>query len=186
MTEVNENNWEHAYCIFCRSGTEEKVAAELIRQHDGLLAMPVYQEKHQSRSGVKSLVREVMLPGYVFVYTRDIPDDERKFTRGNPNALRILSDADGAAELYGDNLDYARWVMRYSGLIRCSKAVRVGSRIRITEGPLKDYEGYIREISKKNRNGRIEIPFMGQTIKAWLPFEWVEETKEESTWKREE
>ena len=181
MTQVTGDNWEHAYCIFCRSGMEEKVAANLMRQHDDLLAMPVYQEKHQSKGGVKSLVREVMLPGYVFLYSQAPQNNDRGLIRGAPNALKVLSDADGAAELYGANLEYARWVLHYSGLITCSKAIRLGSRVQITEGPLKDYEGCIREISKKNRNGKVEIPFMGQTIRVWLPFEWVEETKEEKS-----
>ena len=176
MTQITENSWEHAYCIFCRSGTEEKVASNLMQQQDKVLAMPVYQEKHQSKGGVKTLVREVMLPGYVFLYSETPQNTDRSLIRGTPNALRILSDADGTSELYGANLDYARWVIHYSGLISCSKAIRIGSRVQITEGPLKDYEGCIREISKKNRNGRVEIPFMGQTIRVWLPFEWVEET----------
>lgn len=163
----------NAYCLFCRVGYEEKVAQTITMQNTNILALPVLQEKHQSKNGTRTLIKQVMLPGYVFIYA-NYPI-EMKYILCDSKALRFLKDTEGCCELYGENLKYAKWVLRYNGLLECSKAMRLGSRVKIIEGPLKDYEGYIREISKKNRNGRIEMTFMGQTISAWLPFEWVEE-----------
>jgi transcription antitermination factor NusG len=114
-----------------------------------------------------------MLPGYVFIFADGCKNIKRISL--NSNVLRLLRDTDGVYELYGENLEYARWVLQYDGLIKCSKAIRLGSRIKVTDGPLKDYEGHIKEVSKKNRNGRVELVFMGRTLSVWLPFEWVEE-----------
>jgi transcription antitermination factor NusG len=177
---LTENNFHYStddniivYCLFCRVGSEEEVANTINKQQqDNLLALPVLQEKHRSINGVRSIVVQVMLPGYVFVYSTGSIPMERILQ--NSKAMRFLSDTQGDYELYGYNLEYAKWLLNYKGLICCSKALRVGSRVQVVEGPLKDYEGHIKEISKKNRNGRIETKFMGQEISVWLPFEWVE------------
>lgn len=161
------------FCFFCRVGYEEKVANEINKYNDGLLALPVLQEKHRSQNGVRTIVKQVMLPGYVFVYSNESITIERILK--NSKVLRVLKDTDGDCELYGKDMEYAKLVLKYNGLLSCSKAIRLGSHVKVVEGPLKDYEGYIKEISKKNRNGRIEMMFMGQMISAWLPFDWVEE-----------
>lgn len=175
---MNEKEYQHesytnAYCLFCSAGYEQKVAGIINRRNGGILAMPVLQEKHKSENGARSIVRQVMLPGYVFIYSKETV--HLKSLLYHSKALRFLKDTEGACELYGENLAYAKWVLYYNGLIGCSKAVRMGSRVKIMEGPLKDYGGYIKEISKKNRNGRIEMMFMGRPISTWLPFEWMEE-----------
>ena len=174
-----ENTWSKeckynkAYCLFCCVGYERKVAEAITKNHESLMAFPVLQEKHQSKNGIRTLVKQVMLPGYVFIYTNEeMPMGQ---ILCNSKALRFLKDTEGACELSDNNLEYAKWVLEYNGLITCSKAVRLGSRVKVVDGPLKDYEGYIMEISKKNRNGRVEMTFMGRSINVWLPFEWVEE-----------
>lgn len=173
ISQGGSQDYSKTYCLFCSSGHEEKVAQHINSQYENVLALPVFQVKHRSEKGVKTLVKEVMLPGYVFVYSSDtIPMTQILL---NSKTLKFLKDSEGTYELYGGNLEYAQWVLRYNGIIGCSKAVRIGSRIKVIDGPLKDYEGYIKEVSKKNRNARIEMMFMGRMISAWLPFEWVED-----------
>ena len=172
MTE-NSSNYKKAYCLFCRSGYEEKVAHAINRHHKDMLALPIFQEKHRSKNGVRRIVKQVMLPGYVFIYANKKVFMEELLC--DSKAIRPLKDTDGKCELFGENLKYAQWVLRYNGIISCSKAIRLGSRVRIVDGPLKDYKGQVREISKKNRNGRIEVVFMNRALDIWLPFEWVEE-----------
>ncbi len=171
----DKTGFNKAYCLFCVSGCEEKIAAEINKRYNDILALALFQEKHQSKNGVRSIVKKVMIPGYVFIFSNeDIPFNQILF---NTKAIKFLMDTDGNNELYGENLEYANWVLSYMGMIGCSSAVRIGSRVKLIEGPLKDYEGHIKEISKKNKNGRIEVMFMGRLLSVWLPFEWVEETK---------
>lgn len=170
-TQDCKNDYRKVFCVFCQAGYEEKVAAEIMKKNDSILALPVLQEKHRSQNGVRTIVKQVMLPGYIFIFSNE-NISEALFLRKS-KVLRFLKDTEGTSELYGDNLKYAQWVLKYFGIIRCSKAMRIGSRVKVVEGPLKEYEGYIKEISKKNRNGRVEMVFMGQLISVWLPFEWV-------------
>jgi len=171
---LSANAYTYAYCLFCYTGYEERAAQEIRKQCPGVYALPIFQEKHRSQNGKRTIVKEVMLPGYLFLFT-DKPLFNTRSIR-NSKTLKLLKDGEGIAALYGENLSYARWVLRYDGLIGTSKAARIGSRIKVIEGPLKDLEGCIKEVSKKNRNGRVEMTFMNRKISVWLPFEWVQET----------
>ena len=171
--EKQQENYTNAYCLFCNAGYEQNVAGVINRRNKDVLAMPVLQEKHKSKNGVRSVIRQVMLPGYVFIYSKEMLHLQSLLCHSK--ALRVLKDTEGGCELHGENLKYAKWVLHYKGLIGCSKAVRLGNRVKIMEGPLKDCEGLITEISKKNRNGRVEMMFMGHAVNIWLPFEWMEE-----------
>ena len=161
----------NAYCVFCKAGYEEKVA-KAINAQNGLTAFPVMQEKHKSKNGVKSVVRQVMLPGYVFVYTNSPIPTKHVFS--NTKVIYLLKYSDESYQLYGEDLAYAKWILKYNGLIACSTAVRLGSQVKIVEGPLKDYEGTIQEISKKNRNAKIVITIADRIFNIWLPFIWIE------------
>ena len=174
--QFNSFDEVNAYCIFCSVGNEQKIANLINEQCSGIYALSIMMEKHHSKNGVKSIVRQTLLPGYVFIYSmREIPTE--RILRSS-KVIRLLKDTDGECKLYGENLEYAKWVLKYKGMIGCSKAIQLGSRVQVVEGPLKDYEGMIKEVSKKNRNGRIEIAFMGRLLSIWLPFEWVQANEE--------
>ena len=76
--------------------------------------------------------------------------------------------------MYGNDLVYANWVLEAEGLITVSKAIELNGKVKIINGPLKNLEGNIIEYSKHNRNCKIEIHLLNQTINAWLPFEYID------------
>jgi hypothetical protein len=47
-------------------------------------------------------------------------------------------------------------------------------RIHIASGPLKDLEGSIVRIDKRNRNAQIALKLQSRIVKAWLGFELLE------------
>jgi transcription antitermination factor NusG len=49
-----------------------------------------------------------------------------------------------------------------------------GERVRIASGPLKDLEGYIVRIDKRNRSGQVMLMFNNRTVKVWLGYEMIE------------
>jgi transcription antitermination factor NusG len=79
--------------------------------------------------------------------------------------------------LSGDDERYARWVFSQNGLIAMSEACLEGDRVRIVRGPLKDLEGQILKIDKRNRNGQVMLTFNNRIVKAWLGFEFVEKER---------
>lgn len=160
------------FCLFCKTGREITLAEELNRTYPDYLALPFVRAMHRSRLGVRFLEQDILLAGYIFLYLPESNEDSIMLAA--KTGFRILGDIDGLKALKGANRDYAAWVLSYGGIIGVSKALRVGSRVKIVDGPLLHIEGYIAEYSKKNRNCRVQIDVEGKELKAWLPFEWVE------------
>jgi transcription antitermination factor NusG len=71
---------------------------------------------------------------------------------------------------------FARWVFSLNGLISLSKAYREGDRVKVISGPLKDLEGNILRVDKRNQSGQVAIMFNNRMVKTWLGFELVEKS----------
>lgn len=161
-----------AYCLFCLPGTEITLATELNNNYDYLLALPVLKMSHRSRGGIKYDTQEPLVSSYIFVYM--LKDKDIFKLQTSRFHYRVLSkDADNGA-LINNDLDYANWVLDINGLISVSEAIQVNGKVKIINGPLKQLEGKIVKYSKRSRNCLIEIEFMSQIIKTWLPFDWVD------------
>lgn len=89
--------------------------------------------------------------------------------------ISILTYSDGDWQLYGDDEAYAKWIFQNEGLIGLSRVYRVGDRIQIVDGPLKDLEGHITRVDRRNKSGQVSIVFGGKTIKIWLGFNYIED-----------
>ncbi len=174
LADVQGNDWDGitAYCVQCLTGHEERTADAVCRSCEGVSAFAVAQEKHRSREGIRSLERSIMLPGYVFLYSKDVLPFRRLLTL--ENVIRFLSygGKDDFALLGGD-LEFSRWVWRHRGLFACSRAVQAGARLRIVEGPLMDRIGTVLRIDRHNRNVCLGIDFDSASRKVWLPFVWT-------------
>lgn len=158
-------------CLNCSSGMEERVTEQLKRRFDGLDAFAVRQVHHQSRNGLKKEVIKVMLPGYVFIRA---PADMNVFAiRQNINGVIRILTYDNQWALQGTDLDFAEWVWDHHGLLGLSQVHKLGERVVIKSGPLKDMEGMIRKIDRHNRNGLVCIEFAGRQINVWLAFEYI-------------
>ena len=160
-------------CIFCSCGKEMHVAGALEQRLPQIRARAVRQTKRRTCKGFTTLHDEVILHGYVlFEAPEDLPVLE---AIPKEDIIAILTDTDGDWRLFGRDEDYARWVFRHDGLLGLSRAYRVGDRIQIIDGPLKDMEGQITRIDRRNRGGQVTLSFGGQTMKVWLGFDIVEE-----------
>lgn len=157
-------------CLFCKSGQENRTASLIEMWWPGVRACPVSAVKRRSVQGVKSLNMEVVMPGYVFF------EAEEGFLPQSPmpdGVLRILTTVDGDWKLVGRDDEFARWLLSRSGEIEVSAAHYEGERIVVSGGPLKDLEGYITRIDRRNRNGLVELDIGSTHVRVWLPFELV-------------
>ncbi len=165
-----------AYCLQCDTGYEIYTASLIEELFRDVKAYAVVQEKHQSKMGVKSIVRVNLLPGYVFLYSRKAPP----FREILPlhHVYRFLSYGDFEEYgLRGTDLDFAMWVLRHEGLLTSSKAVQIGSKVHIVQGPLSDAVGTIEKVDRHNRNVCLSISFDGNMKRVWMPFEWTDDAE---------
>ena len=158
-------------CVFCQTGKEACIAKHIESQYPGVRARAVCQVKRHTVRGNTSLEQSVLLNGYVLM---EAPTDIG-FGRSNviEEAISLLTYTDGDWQLYGEDESYARWVFRHNGLIGLSKAYKVGDQIQIVDGPLKDLEGAITRIDRRNRSGQVTLTFGGKQLKVWLGFEII-------------
>lgn len=164
-----------AYCLFCETGSESKLAQVIREFYEGVYALPLMQERHKSEGGKRSIQVSVMLPGYIFLYT--LGDVCRESISSLRKAYFFLEYEQGECELIGSDRAFALWVLRYGGVITCSKALREGDRVLITEGPLRSHGGQIRKIDKHRRNAQVDIAVGGRVWTVWLAFDWVEDAQ---------
>lgn len=161
-----------AYCFHVLQGQELNIADEINNNYDYSIATPLTKMSHRSRKGYKYDVQEVLLSGYVFCF---LPKDRDVFKiKSSKNYIKVLDWKNDDGRLYGKDREYADWILEVEGFLTVSEAIKINGKVKIINGPLKNLEGNIIEYSKHNRNCKIEIKLLNQTINAWLPFDWVD------------
>ena len=172
LLNVPQKSYEYG-CVFCQSGKESIIANCIRTRCSQITATAVYQTKRRTLRGITTLHNEVILRGYVLL---QVPEGFSVLeTLPREEIISVLTYTDGDWRLYGDNEAYAKWIFQNQGLIGLSRAYRVGDRIQIADGPLKDLEGHITRIDRRNKSGQVSITFGGKTIKIWLGFNYIED-----------
>ena len=159
-------------CVFCLTGKEASVAEKIELNFPDIRALALRQKKRKTKNGKTTIESIVLFPGYVFFKTEE-GNFVFELTRID-GVLSVLSTPKGDWRLWGQDEEFTAWVFRNHGLIDFSKAYQEGDHIRILSGPLKDYEGEIIKIDKRNRNGQVALCFSGKTMKVWMGFELVD------------
>ena len=160
-------------CVFCQSGKESIIANCIRTRCSQIAATAVCQTKRRTLRGITTLHNEVILRGYVLL---QVPEGFPMLeTLPREEIISILTYSDGDWQLYGDDEAYAKWIFQNQGLIGLSRVYRVGDRIQIADGPLKDLEGHITRVDRRNKSGQVSIVFGGKTIKIWLGFNYIED-----------
>ncbi|MCR5610252.1 MAG: hypothetical protein K6F68_00260 [Clostridiales bacterium] len=165
-----------AYCVFCESGRDD-IAAENVLKGLHAFAISPKVEKEECHSGVWEKCLRRMLPGYVFVYS-DVPVPVSELVRVS-GILRVLKYNDGDYRLKGADRLFAEWVHAHGGMIGMSLAVKDGTKIRVADGPLKDYEGSIVEVKRQKRIAKVAIRLGDVTRYVWMGFEWLRSVDKE-------
>lgn len=178
MSETHEQagSPDGAYgCIFCLTGKEQTVVNNILKSCPGIKACSVRRVARRSQAGRKYQIEETVLPGYVFFYGPHTAETLSSLPR--ENVLMVLTSNALDWRLYGRDEEFARWMIEHEGLIDISQALIEGDWIRIVSGPLKDFEGQIRRIDKRNRSGMVAFNFNGREVSTWLGFEIVERAR---------
>ena len=167
-----ENGFD-SYVFFTLSGKEVDLAEELNGKYEDIYCLVLKRMMHRSDHGKKWDEESVLIKGYVFIY---VPKNyDIRYIKSDNNPYKILKWQLDLGKLFGGDYEYALWALRQDGLIGVSKAIKVNEKVKIVDGPLAQMEGYIVKYSKRNRNCLVEIEFMNQTIRTWLPFEWTDQ-----------
>lgn len=158
-------------CAFCLTGKEQDAAKCMEEFCQSIRARSVQIAKRYTSKGVTTLSNDVVLNGYVFFQA---PAETRAIEALQPiRGVYVLTYSDGDWRLFGADRSYAEWIFKYDGVLQLSKAHRIGDQISIIDGPLKDLEGQITRIDRRNKSGQVTLNFAGREHKIWLGFDLV-------------
>jgi transcriptional antiterminator NusG len=163
---------EAFYCLFCETGSEGEAERDLSGL--GLRVVSARAERNEARAGRKMKIIRQLLPGYVFFQTEEDPDRFRwKSICASKHIYYPIGYADGTKRLRGGDLEFVRWLLRRDGIVGVSKAFVEGKKVRIIDGPLKEFEGKIVAVNKKRQYAKVEVESFGIIRNVWLPYEVV-------------
>lgn len=161
-----------AYCVFCRTGAEAQLGSEIETRCERVRALVAMQEKHRTKQGAHEVDRRVFLPGYLFLYA-DGPLDLESIQRMD-NVYRVLGDVDGAVELRGSDLAFARWLWDNEGIIGISRVRFAEDGYEILSGPMQTFAERIVRLDKHTKNALVRMDFLGRTSEMWLAFDFAD------------
>ncbi len=160
-------------CVFCMTGAEALAAQKLEAEWSAVLkARAVFVLKWHTEQGRKSLRPEVLYRSYVFF---EAPPGFKPAGKLPDPCLKLLKDEDGDWRLTGNDAWFAGWLLDQDGQIGLSQARKVGDRVQIQSGPLKDVEGSIIKVDARGRSCQVKLEINGRTLCAWLGFELLED-----------
>lgn len=171
-------------CFFCKSGKEEAVVQRFRTMLPNGKAVAPTRIRHRRTGDTTIEERVFLLPGYVF-FEIDAETATGERMQVFQNALQALSHGDSVLKLlrysdddwrlHGPDDQFAKMLLSIDGDINVSHAYfDEGRRIRILDGFLKDYEGSIVRVNKKNRTVEINVAFQQKKVSMWLGYEMVE------------
>lgn len=160
-------------CLFCRTGREQRIIAELEAAHPELRLVFARKLRRRRQGGASTEEAVPLFPGYLF-FRCDPAFDAGQLAR-REDVYRLLCDSEGCWRLRGSDLQLARELLRTDGVVGFSKAWYEGDRIRIADGLLKAYEGRIIRVNRRAQTAQIAFGMDGREVTVWLGFELIEE-----------
>jgi transcriptional antiterminator NusG len=165
-------NNKKVFCLFCETSQENKV--ELYLKKLGFNVISTFAERNIIVDGkIKNIFRSVM-PGYVFFEYGGLLDglDWKEICK-MPCIYYPLKYGDNENVLRGKDLEFVNWLRKNNGIIKISKVIVVGNKIQVLEGPLKDYEGMIIKVNKRQKCAAIKLDGEGIEKVIWLSYEYI-------------
>jgi len=140
----------------------------------GFSTLIPYEERHLFIKGVPFVRKTRLLPRYVFFDAPSCTEPPWTTIKQLPHVCKILQYSDDIRALQKEDLAFVEWLKCYNGLLQISLVARIGTKIQVISGPLKDYEGRIVEVKKSRLCVAVNISDTGHFRKVWCPIEYVE------------
>ena len=169
---TSERQW---YAIHTYSGYEDNVANSLMQRveslgfEDKIFQVLVPKEKKiKIKGGKREIVEEKIYPGYVLVEML-VSDDSWYVVRNTPNVTGFIGAGTVPTPLSRDEVD---GLLKRMGVQepKYKVDVVVGERVKITDGPFKDFDGKISEIDMEKGRVKVLVSIFGRETPVELDF----------------
>lgn len=169
---TGERNW---YAIHTYSGYEDNVARNLKQRIESLgfenrifnVLVPK-EKKIRIKSGKRETIEEKIYPGYVLVEM--VVDDASWYVvRNTPNVTGFIGAGTVPSPLASAEIET---LMKRMGVEepKYKIDVAVGDRVKITDGPFKDFDGKVAEVDAEKGRLKILVTIFGRETPVELDF----------------
>ena len=169
---TGEKNW---YAINTYSGYEDNVARNLQQRieslgfEDKIFSVLVPKEKKiKIKGGKREVIEEKIYPGYVLV-EMVVDDDSWYVVRNTPNVTGFIGAGTIPTPLSHEEIDI---LMKRIGVEEPKYKIDVapGDRVKITDGPFKDFDGKVSEIDMEKGRIKVLVTIFGRETPVELDF----------------
>jgi transcriptional antiterminator NusG len=157
-------NW---YIIHTYPGEEEAVAKNLkhrienLGMEDKIFNVVVPKEKKiKIKNGKRKLIEERIYPGYVFV-EMTVTDDSWYVVRNTPRVTGFIGAGTTPIPVSGKEIEVLKNRMGMEAP-QYKIDVSLGSLVKITDGPFKDFEGKVSEIDEEKGKLKVLVNIFGR------------------------
>ena len=163
------------YAIHTYSGYEDNVARNLKQRieslgfEDKIFQVLVPKEKKiRVKGGKREVVEEKIYPGYVLV-EMIVNDDSWYVVRNTPNVTGFIGAGTVPTPLARLEVDD---LLRRMGVQepQYQVDVKVGERVKITDGPFKDFDGKVDEVDMEKGRVKVLVTIFGRETPVELDF----------------
>lgn len=154
---------EHNIAQLCETG---------ILQENEEVFIPMYQRKKKIK-GKYELCQSILFPGYVFFDTQEVEDLFYRLKDVN-QLTKILQTGEDFSPLHEKEVAFLRQFGRKEHVVEMSVGYIEGDEVVITEGPMVDWKGKVKNINRHKMIAVLEVEFFGRTTDVTVGLEIVE------------
>ncbi len=175
MEIKKSSNW---YVMQVITGKEKKVEALLLKLKLNSLVpfLPKKKLKIKKRGIVKDLISP-LYPGYIFIIGEWNIEEAKKMIK-SPGAIKFIGGVKSPGILLEEEKGIIKKIAK-TGVAEYSKVIKIGNKIRVLSGALKEFEGVIESVDRRKQRAIVRLPLLNSMVKVTLGFEYIE-SKEKS------
>lgn len=106
-------------------------------------------------------VKKTLFPGYLFVDTEDIEAVMEGLTKFR-QYTKVLRDGELVSPITQDEQDFLAAMMDEDHMVKYSEGFLIGKTVCITKGPLRNYQGNIKNVDRHRRVAKLEVSLFGR------------------------
>jgi len=178
-SDTVEDDGRAWYVVHCYSGYENKVHHNLQQRIDSMnmqdkifdVVVPT-EEEVEVKDGKRRTVERRVFPGYILV-NLILSEESWYVVRNTPGVTGFVGMGDDPIPLRPEEVSLIIKRME-ADAPRIRVTFRVDERVRIVEGPFKDFHGTVAEIDMDRTKVRVMVNFFGRETPVELDFLQVE------------
>ncbi|MGI6486210.1 MAG: antiterminator LoaP [Tepidanaerobacteraceae bacterium] len=151
------------FVIYTLTGNEDRVKKLISTIYPREEVKPLVPSRRlkEIKQGVETVKTRTMFPGYVFIETNLSNELYRSMMR-IPSIVKLLKVDSEPVPVPDEEMHPILKLTADSEIIGFSKGIRIGTKVKIIDGPLKSFEGRIISIDARKGRAKVCLDLLGE------------------------